>query len=204
MPEELAAILIDNMYVQHCTDFFQTGKLDPRKYPNMLLHANESHHMTYVFDALPFVPTENATEKQLELRRQKQTYLDALEYCERIKVEKGYVLPKFTSCHNCKSTFYVPVQKLVDVKLSVRLVSLAWSGNVKKIVLVSGDGDMIPAVENVDGSGAIVRLEYVDEIGTGIRTSRGLIKACPEKHKLTKDDFLKAVYKEEVKQTKLP
>lgn len=203
MSVNLAAILIDNMYVQHCTNFFQTGTLDPRKYPEMLLHANEEHHMTYVFDALPFVPKENATERQLELRRKKKTFLDALEYYERIKVELGYVRPKFTKCFNCQTNFYVPVQKLVDVKLSVRLVSLAWSGVVKKIVLISGDGDLIPAVEAIDGSGAIVRLEYVDEVDAGIQTAKGLIKACPEKHKLTKDDFLKAVYKEDVKQTKI-
>lgn len=203
MSANLAAILIDNMYVQHCTNFFAVGKIDPRKYPQMLLHPNEEHHMTYIFDALPFVPQTNATERQLELRKQKQSFLDALEYYERIKVERGYVLPKFTRCYNCNTDFYVPVQKLVDVKLSVRLVSLAWSEVVKKIVLVSGDGDLIPAVEAIEGSGAIVRLEYVDEINAGIKTSKGLIKVCPEKHKLAKDDFLKAIFKEENKQTTL-
>jgi uncharacterized LabA/DUF88 family protein len=87
---------------------------------------------------------------------------------------------------------------LVDVKLSVRLVSLAWSGVVKRIVLVSGDGGMIPAVEAVDGTEAIVRLEYVDadEKPAKVKTAKGLIEACPEKHRLTKDDFLKAVYTE--------
>jgi hypothetical protein len=191
-----AAILIDNMYMQHCSDFFGVGRLDPRKYIQMLLHADEQHYMTYIFDALPFVPLQNATQRQLELRGSKKSYLDALEYYERIKVELGYVRPKFTKCFNCKTDFYVPVQKLVDVKLSVRLVSLAWSRVVKKIILVSGDGDMIPAVQAVDGSEAIVRLEYVDEIGAGITTAKGLIKGCPEKHKLTKDDFLKAVFTE--------
>jgi uncharacterized LabA/DUF88 family protein len=69
---------------------------------------------------------------------------------------------------------------------------------VKKIVLVSGDGDMIPAVQAVDGSEAIMRLEYVDvgEEAARVKTAKGLIKACPEKHRLTKDDFLKAIYTE--------
>jgi len=195
------AILIDNMYVQHCAEFFGVGRLDPRKYTKMLFHQNEEHYMTYIFDALPFVPRENATERQLELRKSKNSYLDALQYYERIKVELGYVRPKFTKCYNCKTDFFVPVQKLVDVKLSVRLVSLAWSGVVKKIVLVSGDGDLIPAVQAIDGSEAIVRLEYVDEAGAGINTSKGLIKICPEKHRLTKEDFLKAIFEKDEKQT---
>jgi len=192
MSLEKAAILIDNMYVQHCAELFQVGRLDPRKFPQMLLRPNEEHHMTYVFDALPFVPRENPTEKQLELRRNKQTYFDALKYYERIAVELGYVRPKYTKCFNCKTDFYVPVQKLVDVKISVRLVSLAWSDVVKKIILVSGDGDLIPAVEAAEPSAAIVRLAYVDEVG--LNTSKVLIQNCPEKHKLTKEDFLKAVF----------
>jgi len=192
MSLEKTAILIDNMYVQHCADLFKVGRLDPRKFPLMLLRQNEEHHMTYIFDALPFVPRENPTERQLELRRNKQTYFDALKYYERIAVEIGYVRPKFTRCYNCKTDFYVPVQKLVDVKLSVRLVSLAWSEVVRKIVLVSGDGDLIPAIQAAEPSGAIVRLEYVDE--EGVNTSKGLIQVCPEKHKLTKQDFLKATF----------
>jgi len=189
------AILIDNMFVQHCADFFGVGRLDPRKFPTMLLRPMENHYMTYIFDALPFVPRENATQRQVNLRSAKKTYLDALQYYERIKVELGYVRPKRTTCHNCNSEFYVPVQKLVDVKISVRLVSLAWAEIVKKIVLVTGDGDLIPAVEAVEPSGCIVRLEYVDELGAHVRTSKGLIKACHEKHKLQKKDFLKAAFK---------
>lgn len=189
------AILIDNMYVQHCADFFGVGRLDPCKFPGMLLRENERHHMTYIFDALPFVPRENPTARQLELRRGKKAYLDALQYYERIKVELGYVRPKRTRCHNCKTEFYVPVQKLVDVKISVRLTSLAWSKIVQKIVLVSGDGDLIPAIQAAGPSGTIVRLEYVDE--AGVRTSKGLIKICPEKHRLLREDFLKATFESE-------
>jgi len=184
------AILIDNMYVQHCANFFGVGRLDPRKFPDMLLRENERHHMTYIFDALPFIPSENPTSRQLELHRGKKVYFDALQYYERIKVELGYVRPKRTKCHKCKTAFYVPVQKLVDVKISVRLTSLAWSKIVQKIVLVSGDGDLIPAIQAAGPSGTIVRLGYVDE--AGVRTSKGLIKMCPEKHRLSREDFLKA------------
>ncbi len=103
--------------------------------------------------------------------------------------------PKYTKCRNCETQFIVPVQKLVDVKISVRLTSLAWSKIVNKIILVSGDGDLIPAVEAARPSGTIVRLEYVDE--EGVRTSKGLIRACPEKNKLTKEDFQKAIFVKE-------
>lgn len=189
------AILIDNMYVENATNVFELGRLDPRKFPNFLLRKEEEHYMTYIFDALPFVPKEGATERQIGLRQRKKTYLDALEYGERIAVEQGYVSPKFTECPKCSHQFYTPAQKLVDVKLSVRLVSLAWGHIVKKIVLVSGDGDLIPAVDAARETGTIVRLEYVIE--QGVNTNKGLIKMCQEKHQLMREDFLKAILQKE-------
>jgi len=192
MPAVPTAILIDNMYMEHATSAFGMDRLDPRKFPQMLLRENEEHYMTYIFDALPFVPRESPTQRQIELRRGKKSYLDALQYYERIAVELGYVKPKLTTCHKCDTEFYVPVQKLVDVKISVRLVSLSWTKVVGKIVLVSGDGDLIPAVEAVKPSGTVVRLEYVEE--RGAETNKGLIKTCPEKHRLSKEDFLKAKF----------
>jgi uncharacterized LabA/DUF88 family protein len=74
------------------------------------------------------------------------------------------------------------------VKISVRLVSLAWSGIVRKIVLVSGDSDLLPAVEAVKDSSATVRLAYVEE--QDVQTSKALIRACPEKQKLTVSDVV--------------
>lgn len=130
--------------------------------------------MTYIFDALPFVPRENASERQKELRNGKKAYLEALDYYERIRVELGYVKPKLSTCHDCGKRFYVPVQKLVDVRISVRLMMLAWEKIVNKIVLVSGDSDLIPAVESARPSGTIVRLEYFD--ADKVRTSKGLIR----------------------------
>ncbi len=189
------AILIDNMYVEHSANVFKVGKLDPRKFPKMFLRPDETHHMTYIFDALPFVPHRGATKRQIDLRQGKRSYLDALQYYERVNVELGYVKPRRTTCHSCGVEFEVPVQKLVDVKISVRLVSLAWMEIVKKIVLVSGDGDLIPAVEAAKPTGTIVRLEYVEE--GDIRTNKGLIKMCQEKHRLSREDFLKAVFETE-------
>lgn len=81
----------------------------------------------------------------------------------------------------------VPVQKLVDVKISVRMLSLAHSGVVECIVLVSGDSDLIPAVKELEPSGTTVRLAYLQQ--GRAKASPLLIQECPEKHLLRRGDF---------------
>lgn len=190
------AILVDNMYVQNASEVFGVRRLDPRKFPEALLRTPpEEHFMTYIFDALPYVPRYDATQEQKDRRNNKKKYLEALDYYERITVERGDVRPKRTMCFNCNREFYVPVQKLVDVRMSVRLVALAWSEIVKKIVLVTGDKDLLPAVQAVEPTGTIVRLAYVEK--ENVQTSKALIRACPEKHKLLESDFSLCKFEEE-------
>jgi Uncharacterized conserved protein len=188
------AILIDNMYLLNAAKVFGVEQLDPRKYPEVFLRAQppEEHYRTFIFDALPYVPERGANEWQIDQYRRKQAYLKAIEYYERIAVELGEVRTKHTRCFRCGADFNVAVQKLVDVKISVRLVSLAWSGVVRKIVLVSGDSDLLPAVEAVKDSPTTVRLAYVEE--QDVQTSQALIRACPEKQKLTLQDITACRY----------
>jgi uncharacterized LabA/DUF88 family protein len=177
------------MYLLNAAKVFGVEQTDPRKYPEVFLRDQppEEHYRTFIFDALPFVPERGANRWQIEQYRRKLAYLKAIEYYERIAVELGEVRPKHTHCFRCGANFNVAVQKLVDVKISVRLVSLAWSGVVRKIVLVSGDSDLLPAVEAVKDSPTTVRLAYVEE--QDVQTSQALIRACPEKQKLTIQDI---------------
>lgn len=181
------AILVDGMYLQHACDEFGTGRIDLTKLPKILLRNGESHHRTYLFDALPYASDIGATSEQVERRKAKKAYFDALQYQEAITIEQGVVRPKRTTCYHCNKEFNVPIQKLVDVRMSVRLVQLAWSKIVDKIVLVTGDGDLLPAVEAVEISGTTVRLAYCSE--GNVQTSGALIRKCPEKHQLKGNDL---------------
>ncbi len=181
------AILIDNMYFEHICSAYGCERVDYTKIPDILLRTGEEHFRTFVFDALPYVPDFNPQTDQIERKANKKSFLDKLQYLERIAVELGEVRPKFTKCYKCKNEFSVPIQKLVDVKISVRLTSLAWQKVVSKIVLVAGDSDLIPAVEAINGSGTTVRLAYA-EVGS-VRTSKSLIRACPEKSILTEGNI---------------
>jgi uncharacterized LabA/DUF88 family protein len=185
-------ILVDNMYLEHAASLYGAWPSDISKLPKVVMDTQDELYNTWVFDALPYVPKENPTGDQIERKKRKANYLTALQYKERIAVETGYVTPKMKKCNSCGAINIVPVQKLVDVKISVRMVALAWSDAVDKIVLVSGDGDLVPAVrEAEDSANKIVKLAFVRS--TEVNTAPALIKICREKRELTPQDlqFLK-------------
>ena len=175
------------MYLQHICNAFGVDKINIPRFSQLLLENDEKLFRTYVFDALPYLPKENATPEQQERRDRKYRYLDMLKYTDRVTVEEGYVKPKRWFCRECKRESIVPIQKAVDVKLSVRLVQLAWSDNVDIIALVAGDGDFLPAVDAVSDTNAIVRLFYAEVANIGV--NKKLVKACPETRILNSENI---------------
>jgi len=184
------AILVDNAYLEKAAILYNAYPVDMTKLPQVVLAKDDEHFKTYVFDALPYLPKENATPDQKEKHAKKSRYLDALQYKERLTVEQGHVTGKGRQCPKCGTKTLVPVQKGVDVRIAVRMGSLA-RGGMEKIALIAGDADLVPAVEDVGVTNTIVKLVYarVHEVNTSPR----LIMACPEKHQLTPQDlqFLK-------------
>lgn len=182
-----AAILVDNMYLQHVGDEFGIGEVDITLLPSQLLKAGEEHHRTYIFDALPFVPFNDPLPEEIERKDKKHRYLQALEYKERITVERGRVQPRPIRCRSCGAQLLIPVQKLVDVKIATRLVQLAFSQIVDVIVLVAGDADLLPAVEAIENSRCTLRLAYANY--GGVKTALPLIRKCQEKKVLTQQEL---------------
>jgi uncharacterized LabA/DUF88 family protein len=187
---EKVAILIDGMYVENAARVFGFEKVDVEKLPSILLKpSREELFRIYVFDALPYLPID-ATPRQIHNHERKRSYLEGIRYIDRVFVDLGDVRPKYGTCHECNKKTMVPVQKLVDVKISVRLVALGWGKTVDTIVLFSGDKDILPAVEEVNrsGTGVNVRLAYVEDSGIG--ANKELIKSCPETMRITREQLL--------------
>lgn len=177
------------MYLAALGKAYSVPKINLLKFSEKLLEKDEERYRTYVFDALPYIPENGATQDQIDRKNGKKRYLDRLMYMDRMSVELGEVRPKRTNCRECGAQFSVPVQKLVDVKLSVKLASLAWSKNVDKIILVTGDKDILPAVKESEDSGTVIRLVYGEVPEHNVFTSKSLIKECHEKRKLERQDL---------------
>jgi uncharacterized LabA/DUF88 family protein len=88
-------------------------------------------------------------QKHLSVSRDRQKrYLLALESCSRVQVIKGKYQMREVSCRaRCRDRYEVPEEKKTDVGIAVHMISDAIDGLMDRIILVSGDSDLEPAVE---------------------------------------------------------
>jgi 6-hydroxy-3-succinoylpyridine 3-monooxygenase len=81
-------------------------------------------------------------------RDRQKRYLQALGTCPRIKVVSGKYQMREVSCRaRCRERYEVPEEKKTDVGIAVHMISDAIDGLMDRIILVSGDSDLEPAVE---------------------------------------------------------
>ncbi len=76
-------------------------------------------------------------------------------------------------------------EKGVDVQIAVDMLVAAYEDKCDRIILVSSDTDLAPAIKKAQEKGKIV--EYV---GFSHKTSVAMVRFCKESHVLTKEDIL--------------
>ncbi len=88
-------------------------------------------------------------QKHLSVSRDRQKrYLLALESCSRVKIVRGKYQMREVSCRaRCRERYEVPEEKKTDVGIAVHMISDAIDGLIDRIILISGDSDLEPAVE---------------------------------------------------------
>ena len=70
-----------------------------------------------------------------------------------------------TACQQCKQVNQVFQEKGVDVRIATDLVFEVLSGKVERIILVSSDADLLPALERIRGRGVeIIYLTHESRI----------------------------------------
>jgi uncharacterized LabA/DUF88 family protein len=79
--------------------------------------------------------------------QRQQTYLNALAaHCGRLEIRQGRFQQKSKTCHSCGSSWNEYEEKETDVSLSVSLLEDGVNGLYDAALLVSADGDMVPAI----------------------------------------------------------
>ena len=76
-------------------------------------------------------------------------------------------------------------EKGVDVQIAVDMLVSAYENRCDRIILVSSDTDLAPAIKKAQEKGKLV--EYV---GFSHKTSVAMVRFCKESHVLTKEDIL--------------
>lgn len=89
-------------------------------------------------------------------RRERQlTYLQALSSTPSVAIQYGRYKEKDVRCTipDCGCTgareFRVPEEKGTDVNIAVQMLEDAYQGLAERMVLVSGDSDLVPAIRTV-------------------------------------------------------
>ena len=83
-----------------------------------------------------------------ERRDRQKRYLKALESLSRVRIIKGKFQSREVTCRaSCRQTYSVPEEKKTDVNLALEMVGDAMRGAMERIVLVSGDSDLEPAIQ---------------------------------------------------------
>jgi len=77
-------------------------------------------------------------------------YLNGLiAHCQVLQIHLGHYQAKDRRCRFCGATWRTYEEKETDVSIAVRLVSDANADRFDSAVVVSADGDLVPAIEEV-------------------------------------------------------
>jgi len=131
---------------------------------------------TYYYNCRPYIgnpPTLEETEKQ----RNFDKFTAAIQMLPRFECRFGRLEKRTVS-----GTVVYYEQKRVDVMLAIDLVNLSSKHLITHAAILTGDSDLIPAIQMAKNDGIITHLFYSD-----IGTSNDLKQVCDELTHLDKD-----------------
>ena len=115
--------------------------LDIQSLMDTLRPHEDVTHIRY-FTAI--VDSENPTASS----RRQMSYMTALGFSERVRAFYGKYQERTVTCRGtCREVYQTPEEKKTDVKIAVQMMSDAIGGMMDRIILVSGDSDLEPAIE---------------------------------------------------------
>lgn len=85
---------------------------------------------------------------QSSVKRQ-NTYLEALDTLQKLRVQFGHFLAKQVTCRNCGLSRETYEEKMSDVNIAVALLNDAFDGRFDTAVIVSGDSDLAGPISAV-------------------------------------------------------
>jgi 6-hydroxy-3-succinoylpyridine 3-monooxygenase len=173
MKPERCLILIDgsNFYYKlKDLDLHRLLFLDFSAFTKQLAQANTIVNTVYYVSKVRF----NGTEKTKRLLADQQRLFAHLRK-HNVSYSLGYLL-----CSNG-----VMHEKGVDVNMAVDMLVAAYEDRCDRIILVSSDTDLIPAIKKAQQKGKIV--EY---IGFSHKRSMALLATCKDARLLKREDIV--------------
>ncbi|MBQ8697444.1 MAG: NYN domain-containing protein [Schwartzia sp.] len=148
------ACMIDAGYLQKVLSGFGKPRID---YQSLVAAMTNSKELlrTYYYDCKVYMSNPPTSEERERQAKQEgfHKYLQALPQFE---CRFGRLEKRWNEDGSC-----IFEQKRVDVMLSLDLATLSTKRLINHAVLMTGDSDMIPAIQIAKNEGVIVELFYV-------------------------------------------
>ena len=161
--QDRALLLIDGGYL----DFYQKSlgsiRLDYGKMAEAICEYFKCELLRCVyFNCLPY-QSQTPTQDEIDAYRKKDGFYQRLQKLDRFEVKLGHL-----AFRGFDEVSKKPVleQKQVDVLLAVEMVYAAARKSADTIILISGDGDFLPAVQLVKREGLTFCLAHGPMDGT--------------------------------------
>ncbi|MGB7296826.1 MAG: NYN domain-containing protein [Candidatus Aminicenantales bacterium] len=132
---------IDGFNFYHSIDFpgyYKYKWLSYRKLAEILIRQNENIEEVLFFTAFAFWNRPKINRHEILIRALAST---------GVKTIFGRFKEKEIKCQRCKRYFRQPIEKQTDVNIAVNLLKFAILDRFDKAYIVSGDTDLIPAIE---------------------------------------------------------
>lgn len=148
--------LVDSNYLNSSlsTFFGQRPKINYEKLIPFLTDNDPNILRTYFYDCRTFMG-QTPTEEELQKRSKQQRFHNYLQTLPQVECRFG----RLKKVVDEKGEVHYE-QKKVDVMFSIDLVKLATKHLIDKAVLVTGDLDMLPAIQVAKDEGVIVHLWF--------------------------------------------
>lgn len=170
---ERTAVFIDGGYLDALRNYGFEGKLDYSKLVDHAVGTDNTLLRAYYFTALPYQSSQ-PTDEERNRYAKKDKFLSKIRRLPRFEVRLGKV--QFVNGEY--------KQKKVDILLAIELVSLAWKKSIDRAVIIAGDSDFIPAINQAKDAGVVVSLYYVKGA-----CNDDLLDAVDERCEITKELF---------------
>ena len=84
-----------------------------------------------------------------EKSNRQAVFIDALRTLSGIQFDFGHFLSRSVKCRSCGGQWEKPEEKKTDVNIAVRLLEDAIDDKFDKALIISGDSDLVPAIEAI-------------------------------------------------------
>ena len=165
---ERVCVFIDGSNFYHlCKDNLKRTDIDIGAFASWLVSPSRTLVRTYYYNCL------GPPDRPEEARLGQQKFFGVLDHTPYLEVRLGRLVQRDWTCASCKHKESHWIEKGLDMRIGVDMLSTGAKGLYETAILVSGDGDLAEAVKAVKDLG-----KHVEVTAFQKGTSNELIKAA--------------------------